>query len=396
MPRVFTTRKSHGMKYPAFKMKPLDYERERLQADATRITEEDLEAFKAAFPGVDRDKGCTSLGYVQKFMSGAPQPIGAVKNPEFEAMRGLANQERTVLYFRDFFNSRNEYCDMIEFDGPVPILTLRTDYYKLWDAVSDFTDHRRKKLGCTDSKLCKLDNGWYAHGVRLLLRYATWRLTGVQDWWAEGEQNDTTEKASEQKPVEPIKKKRARSESTRPPEAYKRLKQVETKAMSTPPDAPKSVESDTDTLRYLGKAEQLDSYCGCMPDLVDYARHKYGQKPGGMPTSSVRRWFERNPERLPAHLHGRKFGNSRGDLNVCHVISKAKGGHDFVWNFGIYTREVNSHFDKYISKEWDAYVGPHAVSTAQNFARWVSLKAAAVVGFGDFNPVSDYCIASSR
>lgn len=200
MPRVFTTRKSHGMKYPAANMKPAAYERERQQADAGRVTEEDLRAFTAAFPGVDRQKGCTSIGYALKFMSGAKQPIGPVKNADFEAMRERANQDDTVLLFRDFFQSRHEYIDLVEFDGTIPILTLRTDYYKLWDAVSDYTDHRRKQLGCTDKSLCKLDNGWYAHGVRLLLRYATWRLTGEQDWWVE-------EEAQEASPAEPPSKK---------------------------------------------------------------------------------------------------------------------------------------------------------------------------------------------
>jgi hypothetical protein len=177
------------MRYPARFSKPEAYETARLQADDTRVTADDLISFVEQFPGLDRSKGprkgCTGLKYAMKLLSGNEQHIGKVKNAEFESRREAANSTPSVIYVADFLNSREEYRDILQFDGSVPVCTLRTDYYALWDSMYEYTIHRRRALGSKDGKSPALENGWFRHGVRLILRYATWKLTGEQDWWAD-------------------------------------------------------------------------------------------------------------------------------------------------------------------------------------------------------------------
>lgn len=144
----------------------------------------------------------------------------------------------------------------------------------------------------------------------------------------------------------------------------------------------------------LTRGEQLDAYCGMNTELVKHARDVYGSKPGGMSRNAIKNWYKKDlSERLPGHLRGRQFGTESGDLQVCHIVSTAKGGHDWVFNYFIALVEVNQYFNKWLPKEWDVYIGPDATKQAETFARWVACRAKAALTFGQFDPIADHFLA---
>lgn len=144
------------------------------------------------------------------------------------------------------------------------------------------------------------------------------------------------------------------------------------------------------------RGQQMEAYCGLNVKLVEFARRRYGDKPGGMNARAVRKWYEAHPEELPEHLKCKSFGNKKGCINVCHIISKAKGGSDWVANYVICTHEVNHFFAEYMPREWDQFIGAQAKEMAQSFAMWVAKKAAANITFGSFDPVADFFLARGR
>lgn len=146
----------------------------------------------------------------------------------------------------------------------------------------------------------------------------------------------------------------------------------------------------------LTTAQQLESGCGNNAYLVKYARDNYGDKRGGIPTRQVIAWYRKHPDQLPAHYKGKDFGSEPDDLQVCHIISVAKGGSNWIYNYGIYPRRVNVHYGKYMPKEWSQYIGPQVESMADTFASWAAKKLAASVTFGAFDPVSDQFLAKGR
>jgi len=144
----------------------------------------------------------------------------------------------------------------------------------------------------------------------------------------------------------------------------------------------------------LSRGDQLESMCGFNTALVEHARQKYGNQPGGMMPNQIRAWYEKDMDgRLPTRLRGRTFGQRSGDLQVLHIVSKAKGGHDWVHNYFIDLQEVNHFFRQYLTKEWDDYIGTDAKTCAETFARWVSMRAKTTMTFGQFDPQQDYFLA---
>lgn len=146
----------------------------------------------------------------------------------------------------------------------------------------------------------------------------------------------------------------------------------------------------------LTRGDQLESACGTNTELVAYAKDRYGNKPGGMTREQVKRWYKKDmANRLPSRFIGKEFGLNRGDIQVCHIISTANGGHDWVYNYFIDLAEVNHHFGKHISKEWDDYIGKDAKGHAESFSRWAAKKLKGLMPFGTFDPISDYYTARS-
>lgn len=142
------------------------------------------------------------------------------------------------------------------------------------------------------------------------------------------------------------------------------------------------------------RGQQLEAACGANAHLVDFAIERYGRTPGGMSTKQVTNWYMVDMEkRLPSHLQGRKFGQKKGDIQVCHIISKAKGGHDWVYNYFLELQEINAFFGKYLPLDWDRHIGTDAARNAETFARWVSKRARAVLCFGEFRGAMDYFLA---
>lgn len=147
----------------------------------------------------------------------------------------------------------------------------------------------------------------------------------------------------------------------------------------------------------LTRPEQLDATCGLNPDLMEFARAKYGMKEGGMKAEKVKEWYNEDREkRMPVHLKGKKFGTKNGDVQVCHIISVAKGGHEWPCNFFLAVVEINRYFEEYLPKEWDNYIGLAAKKCAEGFARWVALRVKVTLTFGAFDPVLDYAAVRSH
>lgn len=165
---------------------------------------------------------------------------------------------------------------------------------------------------------------------------------------------------------------------------------------SAPPKKLKAADNKLELLGFkpLTIGDQIESTCGFDTDLVAYAKAKYGNTPGGMSREAVKNWYKKDmANRLPSRHKGKKFGTEPGDLQVLHIISEAKGGSDWVFNYFIDTAEVNRYFGKSLPKEWDAYVGKRATVMAETFARWVAKKAKAVLTFAPFDPVLDHYLA---
>ena len=134
--------------------------------------------------------------------------------------------------------------------------------------------------------------------------------------------------------------------------------------------------------------------CSAQPELVEFARRVYGNKPGGMPRSAVSAWYKKNTTNaLPPSMHGSRFGNADDDLQVCHIVPRALGGSDFIYNYVICTADVNRHFGRYFTTEWTKCVGRDAVQIACMFQRWTCKKAAALIDAGQFDPVADRVLA---
>lgn len=144
----------------------------------------------------------------------------------------------------------------------------------------------------------------------------------------------------------------------------------------------------------LTRGQQLEAYCGNNTELVEYAIERYGGTPGGMSTDQIKNWYKADMEgRMPSHLQGLVFGIKDGDVQVCHIVSKAKGGHDWIYNYFLAIKAVNMFFGKYLPLDWDRYIGKDAAKMSETFARWVSKRAKAVLCFGEFKGQLDYYLA---
>lgn len=127
---------------------------------------------------------------------------------------------------------------------------------------------------------------------------------------------------------------------------------------------------------------QHDAYLGNHAALLEYARKLYEQRlsssKAGLPhfsTSDVIRFFRTNPKEMPESFSAREFGVGSDDLQVCHVVSRALGGSDWPYNYVLCTRAINVHFSKYMTREWESFVGKDAVQKAQEFAKMVATSA---------------------
>ena len=145
--------------------------------------------------------------------------------------------------------------------------------------------------------------------------------------------------------------------------------------------------------KQLTRGQQLEASCGGNVNLMAHARRNY-DKPGGMSTRQVVAWYRKDLKaRLPSHLQGLDFGSAAGDIQVCHIIPDAKGGHPWPYNYVLAVKSVNDYFSKYMPKQWDEYIGKESAKAAETFSKWVSKRARATFTFGAFDPVADEFLA---
>jgi hypothetical protein len=145
----------------------------------------------------------------------------------------------------------------------------------------------------------------------------------------------------------------------------------------------------------LSPQAQQDAFLGTNLKLMQYARNHY-DKPGGMPTAAVRRYYTKFPNEWPNHLAGKVFGSRDGDVQVCHIVPDYLGGLAWPLNYGLYVCEVNHFFGKHFPLAWEQYVGTHAARTAAEFHRWHSRKAASMVTYSGYDPVTDFLLIRGR
>lgn len=170
MKRVFSTEKTCGWTGPMLPKAPENYEAILSQAPNDRILLKDLEGFLAHKPGLD--KPCmsnSSRWWYEKLLENRTAikaetiPHGVVVGREFQS-------------FPHWVRSQPDWQNHVEIDGDNVVIGLKTNMYRLWDAVDAWTKYRQSKTGT------KLDNGWYRHAVRLAARYQWWALTGTENW----------------------------------------------------------------------------------------------------------------------------------------------------------------------------------------------------------------------
>ena len=129
------------------------------------------------------------------------------------------------------------------------------------------------------------------------------------------------------------------------------------------------------------REDQNASYCGDMHELIVFARAKYATS-GGMSTTQVKRWLEKNPSFIPRWLRGKEWA-------VDHVVSDKLGAHPWPYNYFLMPKEDNSHFREWADQEKRKYVGSHAWETSSSFARWARDAARARIDYSRFDPVTD-------
>ena len=154
------------------------------------------------------------------------------------------------------------------------------------------------------------------------------------------------------------------------------------------------------TIPTPSRSHQLEHYCGNIPQLIKYARDKHGQPgKGGMDQAAIHRWY-----RMPGHwkrympkaFQHLNFGKGDNDLQVCHIVADAIGGHPWPYNYVIATRQTNIHFKQYFPKEWRDYIGEQAYTHATTFHRWATQTTQATLPYGKFDPILDRILAKRK
>lgn len=436
---------------PFAQSKPEGYDELRLKAEPVPFTQEALDSFCNENAGVSTVNKA-DWSKARLLMKGHTFNIQNRIVPQ--DIKRRANEDFTVLYFRSFLESRPEYaaivsnlvpCNDANCHGFVP--TLRCDLFSAWRAAGAFERHR---VEMTEHFAPKINDMWMQHAVRLLYRLQLNELYGEQNWWVDGvvskaprlylnvsnenaggaeamcagasaagdaldedygycedEEQEAAAYCTRLPEPEATQQASVRQASASvvvgerlAPSKRQRKTPVSEKESSCTIKSCQNGASPVVPLvmgrpfRPLKRGEQLESSCGHNTELVSYIRAKYGDRRGGVSPVVIRRWFEKDMEnRLPERLKGRVFGSKDGDIQVCHIISKAKGGHDWIFNYWLDLKEVNCYFKQYLPKEWDDYIGRDAVVYAESFARWVKKKAEAVLTFGSFDPQLDFFLA---
>jgi len=130
----------------------------------------------------------------------------------------------------------------------------------------------------------------------------------------------------------------------------------------------------------LTRAQQLESYCGSVPELINHARDKFSTT-GGMSTTAVRKWYLKNTEFIPEWLRDKEW-------TVDHIISDHIGGYPYPYNYFLMPKSDNSSFGKWATKQKECYVGRKAFEDASAFARWCRIYSLRRIDFGKFDPIS--------
>lgn len=145
------------------------------------------------------------------------------------------------------------------------------------------------------------------------------------------------------------------------------------------------------------REQQLGASCGHNIRLVSWCKQRHGHEgSGGVGTRSIAEWYKRNMDQVPTHLQGREFGGKPGNIQICHIISDALGGTNWVYNYVLATKEVNDYFKEKYTAEWERYVGAEPAEYARLFQKWYVKKAAAYMAFGAFDAFSDKFLAKGR
>ena len=152
----------------------------RVGASDAHITVSDMQAFVQAHPRACDDKR-KGLSYITKIINGDPARAHKRKiTPEEVPILEMANLDPKMLYFAVFCKGHATYNALFEtsIDGLTPEFTLQTDAYSTWDAASDWAQWRIQRA----ENVSKFDNGWYRHGIRLLMYYQIYQFTGRKLW----------------------------------------------------------------------------------------------------------------------------------------------------------------------------------------------------------------------
>ena len=101
-------------------------------------------------------------------------------------------------------------------------------------------------------------------------------------------------------------------------------------------------------LKFPDRGDQLESYCGNMPDLIKFAKAKHAT--GGMTNTQVKNWLKQHPHNIPKWLRNATW-------SVDHIVSDKVGGNPWPHNYFIMPKSDNSHFNAFVDSEKKKYVG---------------------------------------
>lgn len=133
---------------------------------------------------------------------------------------------------------------------------------------------------------------------------------------------------------------------------------------------------------------------------VEFSKHlkEHGLAGKLLPTSYVINWFKKqwftNDHRGNSRLKDAGFTREQVEsLTIHHVVSRAIGGANSIYNYHLMLNSLNSYFGSFFTKEMVAFVGAHAAEVARRATRRLTSHAAMDDSYDErkFDPFATDC-----
>jgi hypothetical protein len=200
MPRSFTVLRTNNWRGPVVDHKPAGYDALLREASSNPVSADIIDEFAAVkagrngSPGLDKvAQNNSNREWYRLFVEKESWPLADNKMRELRTGVVLPSD---FFSFVKYIQARPKWAGVVPVVAGKPAPLLNTDFYRLWDAVSEWESYRQQ---CTGLKLA---NGWIRHGIRIAARYQYWTLTGVENWHREPLANEAAGEPHPEAPVD--------------------------------------------------------------------------------------------------------------------------------------------------------------------------------------------------